>query len=95
MFATAYADGADWNDTFWKHEGFNKLMVEARAELDEAKRREMYVEMQTMVRDEGGVVVPMFANHVDVLRQNVMTPEVVATNWGLDGSKCIERWWFA
>ena len=95
MFSTAYAEGADWNDTFWSHEKFNKLLVEARAELDEAKRRAMYVEMQTIVSNEGGVVVPMFANNVDVLSTKVATPEIVASNWALDGNKCTERWWFA
>ena len=95
MFSTAYAEGADWNDTFWSHETFNKLLVDARAELDEAKRREMYVEMQTIVANEGGVVVPMFANNMDVLSNAVATPEVIASNWGLDGSRCTERWWFA
>ena len=30
--------GRDWNDTHWENERFNKLLVEARGELDEAKR---------------------------------------------------------
>jgi len=49
----------------WNNERFNKLLVEARAELDEAKRQEMYAEMQRILRDEGGAVVPMFANAID------------------------------
>jgi hypothetical protein len=43
MLTLAYASGASWNDTFWDNDRFNKLLVEARAELDEAKRREMYL----------------------------------------------------
>ncbi len=27
MFSTAYSDGAPWNDTFWKHDRFNKLLL--------------------------------------------------------------------
>jgi peptide/nickel transport system substrate-binding protein len=94
MFSTAYAAGAPWNDTFWEHERFNKLLLEARAELNEAKRREMYVEMQRIVSDEGGVVVPMFNNYVFGMRKNVQHGEMAA-NWGLDGNKGMERWWFA
>ena len=94
MFSTAYAAGAPWNDTFWEHERFNKLLVEARAELDEAKRREMYVEMQRIVCDEGGVVIPMFNNYVFAMRANVQHGEMAA-NWTLDGNKGMERWWFA
>ncbi len=94
MFSTAYAAGAPWNDTFWEHERFNKLLLEARAELNEAKRREMYVEMQRIVSNEGGVVVPMFNNYVFAMRKNVQHGEMAA-NWGLDGNKGMERWWFA
>ena len=95
MFSQAYAAGADWNDTNWEHERFNELLLQARAELNEAKRREMYVEMQQIVRDEGGVLVPMFANHVMALNDKVQHDEEVAGNWQLDGNRCAERWWFA
>jgi len=94
MFSTAYDAGAPWNDTFWKNDRFNKLLIEARAELDDAKRRAMYVEMQSIVRDDGGVVVPMFNNYVFAMRQNVEHGPMAA-NLGLDGNKGMERWWFA
>ncbi len=94
MFSTAYAEGVDWNDTFWTHDRFNKLLKAARAELNSDKRREMYVEMQQIVRDEGGVVVPMFANDVHGLTTKLKFDKVAA-NWEMDGNKCAERWWFA
>ena len=94
MFSTAYAADAGWNDTFWKHEKFNKLLKAARAELDNAKRREMYVEMQKIVRDEGGVVVPMFA--ADLMGASAkLRYENVAADWEMDGMRAPERWWFA
>ncbi|MCB1481671.1 MAG: ABC transporter substrate-binding protein, partial [Rhodobiaceae bacterium] len=85
MFTTAYAAGAKWNDTFWDHEKFNKLMVEARSELDEDKRRAMYVEMQDILRTEGGVVIPMFASYVMAHTDKIAHPEQVGANWTLDG----------
>ena len=94
MFSTAYAAGASWNDTFWENERFNELLVEARAELDEAKRREMYVEMQSLVRDDGGAVVPLFNNYVMALSDKIGHEELGA-NWSLDGFRAVERWWFA
>ena len=94
MFSTAYAADAAWNDSFWKHDKFNKLLLEARAELDEAKRRAMYVEMQTIVSDEGGVLIPMFANYVMAHSDKVQHGKVAA-NWSMDGFKAFERWWFA
>ncbi len=94
MFSTAYAAGVPWNDTHLNHDRFNKLLIEARAELNEGKRRAMYVEMQTIVRDEGGTVVPMFNNYVMALSTKVAHEEI-AGNWSLDGFRAVERWWFA
>ena len=54
----------------------------------------MYVEMQQLVRDDGGALVPMFANHVIGVSNKVAHPDVVAGNWDLDGYKVLERWWF-
>jgi len=93
MFSIAYADGAAWNDSFWKHEKFNQLLVAARAELDAAKRRQVYFEMQKIVSDEGGVVIPMFANYVFAMSEKVQH-DVMAANMDLDGEKGMERWWF-
>ena len=95
MFSTAYASGAAWNDTAWEHERFNMLLTEARAEVDEEKRRSMYAEMQQLVRDEGGVIVPMFASYVFATSDKVAAPEQMGSNWDLDGERWMERWSFA
>ena len=94
MFSTAYAEGASWNDTFWKHKRFNVLLKAARAELDNTKRREMYFEMQTIVRNEGGAVIPMFASDLHAATKKLRFGKVAA-NWEFDGLKAAERWWFA
>ncbi|MGD8520576.1 MAG: ABC transporter substrate-binding protein [Desulfobacterales bacterium] len=93
MFSTAYAQDAAWNDTFWKHERFNNLLKEARAELDEKRRYELYAECQKIVRDEGGVVIPMFANHIEVASKKLIIDNP-AGNWEMDGNRAAERWWF-
>jgi peptide/nickel transport system substrate-binding protein len=94
MFSIAYAEDASWNDTHWKHEKFNKLLNAGRAELDDKKRREMYVEMQRIVRDEGATVVPMFAMDLQGATDKLQF-ENVAGNWEFDGLRMAERWWFA
>ena len=94
MFSTAYAADASWNDTHWKHDRFNELLVTARAELDDGKRREMYREMQLICRDEGAVIVPVFANWLLGVSDKVGTLERIAGNWPMDGDKAPERWWF-
>ncbi|MFT5731210.1 MAG: peptide/nickel transport system substrate-binding protein [Desulforhopalus sp.] len=93
MFSTAYAAGAAWNDTAWQHKRFNELLVGARAELDEPKRRSMYNEMQRIVHDEGGVVVPMFAADLSAASDKIGHGPIAA-NWELDGFRAAERYWF-
>ena len=95
MFSTVYAGDASWNDTFWKHDRFNELLVQARAELDTAKRREMYVEMQRIVHNEGGVCLPLFQADTIAYTDKVAVPDPIARNWELDGHKQAERWSFA
>jgi peptide/nickel transport system substrate-binding protein len=95
MFSTAYAADASWNDMNWKHERFNKLLLEARAERDEGKRREMYFEMQKIVRDEGGVVIPLFNNYVFACNDKLQHDGTIQGNLDLDGNKIPRTWWFA
>jgi len=93
MFSTTYAEGVAWNDTHWKHAHFNKLLVAARAELDDNKRREMYHEMQKIVHDDGGAIIFAFVSNLDAATDKVkFGPQAV--NWELDGGKFAERWWF-
>lgn len=94
VFTTTYAAESSWNDSHWKDERFNKLLKEARAELDEAKRREMYVEMQKICRDKGGSVVPMFEDYVEAVNDKVKFKNI-AGNFPSDGLRAAERWWFA
>uniref|UniRef100_UPI0025929D8C ABC transporter substrate-binding protein n=1 Tax=uncultured Sulfitobacter sp. TaxID=191468 RepID=UPI0025929D8C len=71
MYSTAYLSTADWNDTRWKRPEFDEMLLSARAELDEAKRKETYSKMGQMIRDEGGLILPMFNDFVDGVANNV------------------------
>jgi peptide/nickel transport system substrate-binding protein len=94
MFSTAYSADAPWNDTFWNHAKFNALLLQARAELDEDLRREMYREMQQILATQGGAMVAMYANSVDGASVALGHGPHVAGNWNMDGGRLMERWWF-
>lgn len=65
MYSTGYASNADWNDTRFKRPEFDKMLLAARAELDEAKRKAIYRDMAVLMRDEGGLIVPFFNQFID------------------------------
>ncbi|WP_020593796.1 ABC transporter substrate-binding protein [Kiloniella laminariae] len=94
MFSTGYATSASWNDTFWHHERFNKLLKEARPLLDKNKRREIYTEMQLIIRDEGGVIAPFFANAI-MAKNDTVEHGALGADRDFDGARIVERWWLA
>jgi peptide/nickel transport system substrate-binding protein len=67
-----FGPGAAWNDTFWNNERMGKLLAMSLAETDPAKRHEMYCEMQTLVHNGSGMVIPAFSNINDGIANNVM-----------------------
>ncbi|MFC2969567.1 ABC transporter substrate-binding protein [Acidimangrovimonas pyrenivorans] len=70
MYSTAYISSADWNDTNYKNPKFDKLILDARGELDKAKRKEMYREAGMMIRDTGGLINPMFNQFINAYDKN-------------------------
>jgi peptide/nickel transport system substrate-binding protein len=65
MYTVAYKSDAAWNDTRWQRPEFDAMLLEARAELDQVRRKSIYTSMALMMRDEGGVIVPMFNDFID------------------------------
>ncbi len=64
MYSTAYLSSADWNDTAFRDSHFDELILQARGELDAAKRKAIYSEAGQMVRDTGGLICPMFNDFI-------------------------------
>ncbi len=95
MLTQAFAADSAWNETHWTHERFNQLLVEARAELDNAKRRAMYVEMQQLIHDEGGFVCPAFRNWLMATNDKIRVSDRIAGDAPVDGNRNAERWSFA
>ena len=63
------------------------------AELDDKKRTEMYYEMQQIVRNDGGAVVPMFSDLV-IAATDKLGHEKIGSGLDLDNGRGPERWWF-
>ncbi len=94
MYTLAYKDDAAWNESRWQNERFNELLLQAKAELNDPLRAEMYAEMAVLAKDDGGTIIPFFNNFVYANRANVGTPEQLATSWENDGARAASRWWF-
>ncbi|MCB8840351.1 ABC transporter substrate-binding protein [Aurantimonas sp. VKM B-3413] len=67
LFSLLYTSDAPWNESHYKSDKFDKMLVEARGSLDEAKRKEIYDEMQVMISEEAGTIIPVWISNVDAL----------------------------
>ncbi|WP_434623747.1 ABC transporter substrate-binding protein [Pseudomonas sp. Z1-29] len=71
LFSQFFQSSAPWNESGWKNEQFDQLLIQARGETDEAKRGKMYADMQVLVHEHGGIGVPVFISNIDGADQRV------------------------
>ena len=94
QLAIQFAPGAAWNDTYWNEPRMGTLLEQARSEIDPVKRHKLYCEMQELVHNGSGMVIPAFSNVNDGLANNVMgIPQVPTGQVG--GSEWPEYTWLA
>ena len=94
VFRDLYAADADWNESHFQNERFNILLNDVPTEKDQSIRTEMFHEMQQIVHDESGVILPMFGNYVFASTDKLAHGNLRGDR-DLDGQKFSERWWFA
>ena len=72
QMAIQFGPGAAWNDTYWNNARMGELLSMSLAETDPAKRHAMYCEMQTLIHNGSGMVIPAFSNINDGIAKNIM-----------------------
>jgi peptide/nickel transport system substrate-binding protein len=70
-FSLLYSSDAPWNESQYKSTKFDAMLVEARGMLDQAKRRDIYYEMQTMIAEEAGTIIPAYITNADAISSKV------------------------
>jgi peptide/nickel transport system substrate-binding protein len=60
-----FKSDAQWNESRFKNEKFDQVLVAARAETDLGKRKQMYADLQTMIHSDAGIGIPMFLYSLD------------------------------
>ena len=71
MLAIQFAPGAAWNDTYWNNPRFGELLRMQLAETDPARRYGMLCEMQRLVHEGSGMVIPYHLNILDGVSDRV------------------------
>ena len=66
-----FRTGVPNNETFYANADFDALLDKARSTIDVAAARDLYVEAQQIIFDDGGVVIPFLKNGRRVLSGKV------------------------
>ena len=92
MLSVAYGKGAPWNETHWDDPPFQKLLSDAKAETDDAKRKTMIWELQAILTERGGSIVPCFRDWLDAHNKKVggHTPH---SGFDMDNGLIAEKAW--
>jgi peptide/nickel transport system substrate-binding protein len=93
-FSTVYQSDSSWNDSNWKRPDFDKIIIEARAELDDKKRKEMYYKAQEMISDDGGMICFAIGDYLDGYSKNVQGV-VPHPRYDMADQRLAEKGWFA
>jgi peptide/nickel transport system substrate-binding protein len=73
----AFRGGAAWNETYFNRPDFDKRLDAARQELDFGKRKALYGELQKILYEEGGTLIPFHINQIVVLNAKVSGMEAI------------------
>ena len=65
IFSQFFQSSAPWNESGWKNDQFDQLLMLARGETDDDKRAKMYGDMQTLVSQNCGIGIPVFISNID------------------------------
>ncbi|MEM9909846.1 MAG: ABC transporter substrate-binding protein [Pseudomonadota bacterium] len=71
LFSLLYTSDAKWNESQYKSEKFDKMLIEARGTLDEELRKDIYWDMQEMIANDAGTIIPAYLANVDALASSV------------------------
>ncbi|XBO41198.1 ABC transporter substrate-binding protein [Alsobacter sp. KACC 23698] len=94
LFSLLYATSAPWNESQYKSEKFDRMLVEARGLLDQGKRKQIYGEMQAMIANEAGTAIPVWISNVDALSSKLRGLEANPLG-GMMGYAFAEYVWLA
>jgi peptide/nickel transport system substrate-binding protein len=92
LLSLFFKSDAPWNESAWKDPKFDSLLLDARAETDTAKRKQMYGEMQAMIRDQAGIGIPLFISMLDAHSSRLKGLRPIPTG-GMMGYAFAEHVW--
>ena len=67
----AYKSDAPWNESAWKNERFDQLLLQARSVFDRAKRMEINCELQKICAEQCSTLIATHRAYIDATSSNL------------------------
>lgn len=80
LLTLGYKSDSKLNESYWKDARFDELLVNVRSVTDPDLRRQMYCDMQTMIYESGGTILPAHRNYIDAVGSYVQGRTQVPIN---------------
>lgn len=71
LFTQFFQSTSQNNESGWKNEQFDELLLLARAETDEATRKRLYGDMQVLVHEKCGIGIPVFITNLEAYSNRI------------------------
>ena len=94
QLSQTFISTANWNDSRWRNLDFDKIVIAARVELDQAKRKSMYAEAQHLIADNAGMICYAVGDYLDGYSKKVKGV-VPHPRYDMDDQRVAEKAWFA
>jgi peptide/nickel transport system substrate-binding protein len=93
-FTQEFGGKSDWNDSDWRIPEFDDLLTQARVELDEDKRKQLYGKCQEMIAEDGGMICFAITDYLDGYSPKVQGVQP-HPRYDLADQRLAEKGWFA
>ena len=93
QLTTTFQAGSSWNDTHFNNAEFERLLVAARVELDEARRAAMYARCQELISQNAGMVCFAIQDYLDACSTR-LSGLTLSGRFDLADCRIPEKGWF-
>ena len=80
--------GASWTESYYCNETLDALLDEVDATVDVEEKRQLYCQIQSIMQEDSGYIIPFFAASFGASRSNVHLPDT----WSRAGALWRDMW---
>jgi len=92
LLSLVFTSQSSWNESAWHVPAFDAMVKAARGEPDEARRKQIYHDIQVMLVDEGSEIIPLYADALDGCSTKIKGFTSVP-GMPLSGNRAAEKVW--